>query len=208
MGEVSTRDRFRGCLLGLAAGDALGTTLEFSVPGSFDPIDDMVGGGPFGLRAGQWTDDTSMALCLATSLLESGGFDAVDQMGRYLRWFREGYLSSTGECFDIGGTTREALVRFERTGEPYSGPTDPMSAGNGRNWSQRRETNAHRLDMGPHGGVARPELARPRAAGGVVDLVEATRQAQGLDRTDHRQRLPVDQLRDPRRWRTHTRAYV
>ena len=118
VGAVSTGDRFRGCLVGLAVGDTLGTTLEFSPPGSFDPIDDMVGWGPFELRAGQWTDDTSMALCLATSLLESGGFDPVDQMGRYLRWFREGYLSSTGRCFDIGGTTREALVRFERTGEP------------------------------------------------------------------------------------------
>lgn len=131
MGEVSFEDRFRGCLVGLATGDALGTTLEFSRPGSFDPIDDMVGGGPFGLRAGQWTDDTSLALCLATSLLESGGFDPLDQMRRYLRWFREGYLSSTGECFDIGDTTREALMRFERTGEPYSGPTQPRSAGNG-----------------------------------------------------------------------------
>ncbi len=131
MGEVSTRDRFRGCLVGLAAGDALGTTLEFSSPGSLDPVDDMVGGGPFGLWAGQWTDDTSMALCLATSLLESGGFDPGDQMRRYVRWFREGYLSSTGECFDIGGTTREALERFERTGDPYSDPTDLMSAGNG-----------------------------------------------------------------------------
>ncbi len=131
MGEVSTRDRFRGCLVGLAAGDALGTTLEFSALGSFDPIDDMVGGGPFELRAGQWTDDTSMALCLATSLLESGGFDPLDQMRRYVRWFRQGYLSSTGECFDIGGTTSRALVRFERTGEPYCGPMDPRSAGNG-----------------------------------------------------------------------------
>lgn len=64
IGEPTTRDRFRGCLTGLAAGDALGTTLEFKAPGSFDPIDDMTGGGPFGLRAGQWTDDTSMALCL------------------------------------------------------------------------------------------------------------------------------------------------
>ena len=131
VGGVSTGERFRGCLVGLAVGDALGTTLEFSPPGSFDPIDDMVGGGPFGLRAGQWTDDTSMALCLASSLLESGGFDPVDQMGRYLRWFREEYLSSTGRCFDIGGTTRGALVRFERTGEPYAGTTDAMSAGNG-----------------------------------------------------------------------------
>lgn len=79
MGEVATRDRFRGCLLGLAAGDALGTTLEFIPPGSFEPMDDMVGGGPFGLQPGQWTDDTSMALCLATSLLECNGFDPTDQ---------------------------------------------------------------------------------------------------------------------------------
>ena len=130
MSETTTRDRYRGCLLGLAVGDALGTTLEFESPGSFDPIDDMVGGGPFGLVPGQWTDDTSMALCLAASLIESPRFDAGDQMDRYLRWMREGYMSSTGTCFDIGNTTRAALRRFERSGDPYSGPTDPMSAGN------------------------------------------------------------------------------
>ena len=129
--EVSTRDRFRGCLLGLAVGDALGTTLEFKSPGTFEPIDDLVGGGPFSLEPGQWTDDTSMALCLATSLIEQGGFDASDQMQRYVRWWREGYLSSTGRCFDIGTTIRSALSRFERDGDPYAGSTDPNSAGNG-----------------------------------------------------------------------------
>jgi ADP-ribosylglycohydrolase len=76
-----TIDRFRGCLLGLAAGDALGTTLEFKAPGSFIPLEDMVGGGPFGLQPGQWTDDTSMALCLADSLIELQGFDPIDQVG-------------------------------------------------------------------------------------------------------------------------------
>ena len=131
MSEITARDRFRGCLVGLAAGDALGTTLEFKNPGTFEPIDDMVGGGPFPLEAGQWTDDTSMALCLATSLIETDGFDPMDQMQRYFRWWREGYMSSIGYCFDIGNTTRDALSRFERTGDPYSGPTDPMSAGNG-----------------------------------------------------------------------------
>ena len=131
MSEAAERDRFRGCLLGLAVGDALGTTLEFKPPGSFEPIDDMVGGGPFGLRPGQWTDDTSMALCLATSLIECGGFDAADQMQRYVRWRREGYLSSTGSCFDIGNTVRAALSRFVRHGDPYAGSTDPYSAGNG-----------------------------------------------------------------------------
>ena len=129
--EITTQDRFRGCLLGLAAGDALGTTLEFRRPGTFEPISDIVGGGPFGLKPGQWTDDTSMALCLATSLIERGGFDAGDQMDRYLRWWRDGYLSATGECFDIGNTTAAALSRYAETGEPYSGPTGSMSTGNG-----------------------------------------------------------------------------
>jgi ADP-ribosylglycohydrolase len=124
-------DRYRGALLGLAAGDALGTTLEFSAPGTFEPIDDMQGGGPFALDAGQWTDDTSMALCLAESLLECGRFDPVDQLRRYVRWYREGYHSSTGRCFDIGVAVRGALVRFEKTNEPWCGSNDPMSAGNG-----------------------------------------------------------------------------
>jgi len=125
------QDRFRGALLGLAVGDALGTTLEFQRPGSFEPLTDMVGGGPFGLAPGQWTDDTSMALCLADSLLACDGFDASDQMRRYLRWRDEGERSSTGRCFDIGNTVSSALTRFERTGEAFAGSTDPASAGNG-----------------------------------------------------------------------------
>ena len=124
-------ERYRGCLLGLAAGDALGTTLEFRSPGSFTPLDDMVGGGPFSLAPGQWTDDTSMALCLAESLIQCQGFDLSDQLSRYVRWFRLGHLSSTGVCFDIGNTVRTALIKYERTGEPYSGSRDPYSAGNG-----------------------------------------------------------------------------
>src|SRR5438067_5367182 len=123
--------QYRGCLLGLAIGDAIGTSLEFYPPGSFTPIDDMVGGGPFSLQPGQWTDDTSLALCLAESLIERRAFDPLDQLGRYVRWYREGHLSSTGHCFDIGGTTRRALERFEQTGGRYCGPTDPRSAGNG-----------------------------------------------------------------------------
>src|SRR3954447_20458270 len=54
-------DRARGALVGLACGDAVGTTLEFKPPGSFEPITDMVGGGPFRLQPGEWTDDTSTA---------------------------------------------------------------------------------------------------------------------------------------------------
>ena len=124
-------NRRRGYLLGLAVGDAVGTTLEFKSPGTFHTIDDMVGGGPFGLRPGEWTDDTSMALCLAESLIECRGFDAGDQMERYVKWWKEGYLSVNGRCFDIGNTVSAALGRFLRTGDPFAGSTDPNTAGNG-----------------------------------------------------------------------------
>jgi len=128
---MELKDRFRGCLLGLAVGDAVGTTLEFKPPGSFKPISGMAGGGPFRLEPGQWTDDTSMALCLATSLVEKNGFDPKDQMDRYCRWQQEGYLSSNGHCFDIGNTVAAALRRYRQTGDPIAGSTNPHSAGNG-----------------------------------------------------------------------------
>lgn len=128
---LTLEDRYIGTLAGLAVGDALGTTLEFTTPGKFEPITDMVGGGPFGLKAGQWTDDTSMALCMAESLVEKEGFDPIDQLARYVRWWQQGHLSSTGKCFDIGNATAAALHRFMKTHEPYCGSTSPQAAGNG-----------------------------------------------------------------------------
>jgi ADP-ribosyl-[dinitrogen reductase] hydrolase len=128
---TTPEERFTGCLLGLACGDAVGTTVEFKPRGSFAPVTDMLGGGPFHLKPGQWTDDTSMALCLGYSLAETGGFDAKDQMDRYCNWYDHGYMSSTGRCFDIGNATSAALQRYKRSGDPTSGATDPHSAGNG-----------------------------------------------------------------------------
>jgi ADP-ribosyl-[dinitrogen reductase] hydrolase len=118
-------------MLGHAGGDALGTTVEFEPPGTFEPLTDMVGGGPFDLAPGEWTDDTSMALCLAESLVETGGFDPVDQLERYVRWWRHGDMSSTGECFDIGIQTSSALAEFERTGSATPATPDSESCGNG-----------------------------------------------------------------------------
>lgn len=123
--------RYQGCLTGLAVGDALGTTVEFKAPGTFSPLTNIVGGGPFGLDKGQWTDDTSMALCLAESLVTCGTFNARDQMERYTRWWKEGYLSSNDRCFDIGNTVAHALRQYTRTGDPFAGSTDSYSAGNG-----------------------------------------------------------------------------
>jgi ADP-ribosyl-[dinitrogen reductase] hydrolase len=123
-------DRARGALLGLAVGDAIGTTVEFMPRGSFEPLTDMVGGGPFDLLPGQWTDDTSMALCLGASLLEHE-FDLADQIDRYLQWHDEGYMSSNGKCFDIGMATSAALERYRASGESRAGSAKPDSAGNG-----------------------------------------------------------------------------
>ncbi|KAF7786056.1 hypothetical protein PRUB_a0500 [Pseudoalteromonas rubra] len=124
-------DKIIGSLVGLACGDAVGTTLEFASRGSFEPIEDMVGGGPFNLKKGQWTDDTSMALCLAHSLLHKKAFDPTDQMNRYCDWYNDGYLSSNGKCFDIGITVSDALRKYQITRNPFSGSIDTFSSGNG-----------------------------------------------------------------------------
>ncbi|MDI6644233.1 MAG: ADP-ribosylglycohydrolase family protein [Methanobacteriaceae archaeon] len=128
---ININDRIHGCLLGLAIGDAMGAPVEFKPPGTFEPVTGYRSSPVHKLNPGEWTDDTSLALCLLDSLIQCKGFDPKDQMQRYLRWYREGYLSIRGECFDIGNTTREALQCFERTGNPYCGPDHEYSAGNG-----------------------------------------------------------------------------
>jgi ADP-ribosylglycohydrolase len=124
-------NRARGALIGAAIGDALGTTVEFSQPGSFPPVTDITGGGPFNLKAGEWTDDCSMMLCLAHSLVRTQSFNLKDQIELYIKWWKEGAFSVTAECFDIGMTVQSALENYLYTGNPESGPTDKYSAGNG-----------------------------------------------------------------------------
>lgn len=126
--DVTLHDRAVGALLGLAVGDALGTTLEFQPRDRVPWHTEMTGGGVFGLRPGEWTDDTSMALCLAESLLAYPEFDAKDAMGRWDCWRTAGENSCTGTCFDIGNQTRSALIHWRATGDlPAPGP----GAGNG-----------------------------------------------------------------------------
>ncbi len=129
--EETRRDRAIGALLGLAVGDAVGTTLEFERRDQCPPLTDMVGGGPFRLKPGEWTDDTSMALCLADSLLACRVLDESDLMRRFVGWWQDGQNSHNGMCFDIGITTSNALNRFRRTGNPLAGSSDRRAAGNG-----------------------------------------------------------------------------
>jgi ADP-ribosyl-[dinitrogen reductase] hydrolase len=128
---AAARDRALGCLLGLAVGDAVGTTLEFSTRDSLPPLTDMIGGGPFHLRPGEWTDDTTMALCLADSLLVVGDFEPCDFMKRLRAWVEHGENTVPGRCFDIGATTAAAIRSFAADGDPYAGSVDAYAAGNG-----------------------------------------------------------------------------
>jgi ADP-ribosyl-[dinitrogen reductase] hydrolase len=127
----SKHDRLRGALIGLAIGDALGAAIEFKLPGSFKPVMGFREGGPHGLAAGEWTDDTSMALALAESL-SKGEFNLDDQAGEYLEWYRTGKYSVNGHCFDIGIQTSRALTRFEAYGDVNSsGDPSEQASGNG-----------------------------------------------------------------------------
>lgn len=124
-------DRATGSILGLALGDALGTSVEFKKRDSFPPLDDIVGGGPFNLQPGEWTDDTSMTLCLIDSYLACGQHDASDQLNRYTNWWQHGENSATGTCFDIGHTVETALRKYSITGDTDCATNDELSAGNG-----------------------------------------------------------------------------
>lgn len=119
------RDRYVGALIGMAAGDALAAATQFRKPGSFTPISDMVGGGPFDLPRGAWSDDTAMALCLAESLLVRGVFDPRDQVQRYVRWQRDGHLSATGQCLGITASVARALGSAQWRRQQYAGSHDP-----------------------------------------------------------------------------------
>ena len=125
------RDRAVGCLLGLAVGDAVGAAVEFKPRDSFQPLTGMVGGGPFNLPPGEWTDDTTMALCLAESLLAAGDVDQRDLMIRLQGWLERGENTVSGKCFDIGVTTRTAIERFAADGIATAGIHAASSAGNG-----------------------------------------------------------------------------
>ncbi len=129
--EEAALDRALGCMLGLAVGDAVGTAVEFKPRDSYPAVTDMVGGGPFKLKPGEWTDDTTMALCLAESLLEAGTVDQDDFMERMRAWLERGQNTVHGTCFDIGATTRAAIEAYVATGFAASGRMEANSAGNG-----------------------------------------------------------------------------
>ena len=125
------QDRAIGAMLGLAIGDAMGMPVEFRPRGKFEPVTKFRAGGPFKLQAGQWTDDTAMSLCIASSLIECNGFDAAHQMKQYSLWIDDGYLSCTGRAVGIGQTILKAMIRYHKNQDPIQGDANPRRSGNG-----------------------------------------------------------------------------
>lgn len=115
---MSDKNALRGMMMGLAVGDALGASVEFMEKDHFPLVTGYRAGGPHNLKAGYWTDDTSMALCTTVSLIQRNKMDLDHQMQLYLRWYEHGYLSSTGVCFDIGNQTRLAIMLY-KNGMPF-----------------------------------------------------------------------------------------
>ena len=129
---LGIEDRVRGAFFGNLIGDALGAPVEFQERDSYPEVRDMIYCDTFNLPAGSFTDDGSMMLCLAASLANTKGIqDPANVLSHYLAWYLEGYMSVSGELFDIGRTTREALEDFRTTGRIVAGTNAAFQAGNG-----------------------------------------------------------------------------
>ena len=120
-------NQYKGALVGLAIGDALGATVEFMKPeqirAQYGELRDIIGGGWLELKPGEVTDDTHMSLCVARSLVVNHGYNSADMADRLLTWYRL-YPKGTGKA------CRDGLERFARTGETVR-PPDEKTAGNG-----------------------------------------------------------------------------
>lgn len=119
-------------LLGVAIGDALGVPVEFESRGEIarNPVTDMRGYGTYHLPAGTFSDDSSLAFCLAEALTQEFDLNAVAK--NFIAWREENYWTPRGEVFDIGIATTEAIDRLKKGALPdRAGGTDERSNGNG-----------------------------------------------------------------------------
>jgi ADP-ribosyl-[dinitrogen reductase] hydrolase len=115
--------------MGLAVRDAVGSTQQFDARDTYPLRTDMIGGGPFGLKASDWTDDTAMSLALADSLVADPDLDERDLTKRFVEWHEKGTYTYT--CFSIGIIICQVLARWKTTGDPFADSTDPQTVGNG-----------------------------------------------------------------------------
>lgn len=126
-------NKIKGSIFGLAIGDSLGAVVENKTREfvRICPVSDLMPSKSHQTKRGEFTDDTSMMLCLAESLLEKAGFDATDQIEKYIKWKNEGYMGCQNRCIGIGGTTAYSLDEYEYHNNPLGAENNPNRAGNG-----------------------------------------------------------------------------
>ena len=164
-------DRALGSIVGLAVGDALGTSFESGPRRRPEIVLDMMGAGPHGLEPGEWTDDTAMALCLMDSLVaKHGRVMHCDLMRRFSDWMENGRNSCTGTAFDIGWTTRGSISEYLETGNPITGPTGRDGAGNG---GIMRLAPAVVANLGSEDAAVRAAVEQSRTTHGAPQCLEA-----------------------------------
>lgn len=125
-------DKIKGALFGLAVGDALGVPVEFKSREELErlPVTGMREYGSWNQPKGTWSDDSSLAFCLAQSLEK--GYDLKDIAGKFIRWKENGYWGAHHTIFDIGDATRFAIDRLIRGISPlHSGGMMEEDNGNG-----------------------------------------------------------------------------
>jgi ADP-ribosylglycohydrolase len=123
---------FKSALYGVAVGDALGVPHEFSPHETLrdNPVTDMVGYGTYNLPAGTWSDDSSLTFCLAESLCSGYNTDHMGEL--FVKWYYQDYWTATGEVFDIGIGTRNALYKIKNgTKAELAGGREENDNGNG-----------------------------------------------------------------------------
>ena len=128
---ISRLNKFQGCFIGLAVGDALGAPIQFMERDTYFHVMGYTKGGVFYSQKGEYTDDTAMALCLAESLINSKGFDAKDQLNTYVRWLKNGYMSTRNEAYDIGITICSSIVYYMETAKTTTHINQEKYSGNG-----------------------------------------------------------------------------
>jgi len=124
-------DRYKGCFVALVVGDALGSPIQFKKRDTYLHVRGYTKGGEFDSTKGEYTDDTAMALCLAGSLINSNGFDAKNQLDTYVRWLRDGYMSTRDKAYDIGLTIFKSITYYMETGKTTTYLNQEEDSGNG-----------------------------------------------------------------------------
>ena len=167
MNEKEVRhDRARGMLWGLIVGDCMGSPIQFSGKDAHEWITEMEVCPVFGLPPGYWTDDGSMALCIMDSYVRKGGYDLRDVGATFVKWLREGYLSSVeGKAFDVGGATYDGVGAIAR--------------GSLVNGEEESQGNGSLMRFAPSYLIARAE-GRDEIMHEVSDLTHASRKVRAV----------------------------